>query len=113
VGGTEVLVQAVAVLLLVVQLVRHGGWGLLVLQGLVVVVEGERKIRVDHNIWAEHAAQEAAQEDGKEIKLSIIVSNDIYHCILDDWSLSPKSTAWDSPSATKYMAVEITHLPLC
>jgi hypothetical protein len=43
-----VLVQAAA-LLLVVQLVRHGGWGLLVLQGLLVVVEGERKIWADHN----------------------------------------------------------------
>jgi hypothetical protein len=63
-------------------------------------------------IWAEHAAQEAAEEDGKEIKLSIIASNDTYRYTLDDWSLSPKSTAWDSPSATKYMAVEIAHLLL-
>jgi hypothetical protein len=39
----------VAALLLVVQLVRHGEWGLLVLQGLLVVVEGERKMWVDHN----------------------------------------------------------------
>jgi hypothetical protein len=43
VGEAVVLVQAVA-LLLVVQLVRCGGWGLLVLQGLLVVVEGERKM---------------------------------------------------------------------
>jgi hypothetical protein len=32
-----------------VQLVRRGGWVLLVLQGLLVVVEGERKMWVDHN----------------------------------------------------------------
>jgi hypothetical protein len=49
VGDAVVLVQAAVVLLLVVRLVRHGGWGLLVLQGLLVVVEGERKIWVDHN----------------------------------------------------------------
>jgi hypothetical protein len=34
-----------------VQLVRHGEWVLLVLQGLLVVVEGERKMWVDHNIY--------------------------------------------------------------
>jgi hypothetical protein len=39
----------VVALLLVVQLVRRGGWGLLVLQGMLVVVEGERKMWVDHN----------------------------------------------------------------
>jgi hypothetical protein len=49
VGDAVVLVQAAAALLLVVQLVRCGGWGLLVLQGLLVVVEGERKMWVDHN----------------------------------------------------------------
>jgi hypothetical protein len=49
VGEAVVLVQAAAALLLVVQLVRHGGWVLLVLQGLLVVVEGERKMWVDHN----------------------------------------------------------------
>jgi hypothetical protein len=49
VGDTEVLVQVAAALLLVVQLVRRGGWGLLVLQGLLMVVEGERKMWVDHN----------------------------------------------------------------
>jgi hypothetical protein len=43
VGEAVVLVQAAAALLLVVQLVRHGGWVLL------VVVEGERKMWVDHN----------------------------------------------------------------
>ena len=46
-----VLVQAAAALLLVVvQLVRCEGWILLVLQGLLVVVEGERKMWVDHNM---------------------------------------------------------------
>jgi hypothetical protein len=50
VGNAVVLVQVAAVLLLVVQLVRRGGWGLLVLQGLLVVVEGERKMWVDHNM---------------------------------------------------------------
>jgi hypothetical protein len=50
VGDVVVLVQAAMALLLVVRLVRHGGWGLLVLQGLLVVVEGERKMWVDHNI---------------------------------------------------------------
>jgi hypothetical protein len=54
VGDAEVLVQAAAVLLLVVWLVRCGGWGLLVLQGLLVVVEGERKMWVDHNTGAEN-----------------------------------------------------------
>ena len=49
VGEALVLVQAAAALLLVVQLVRRGGWVLLVLQGLLVVVEGERKMWVDHN----------------------------------------------------------------
>jgi hypothetical protein len=49
VGEAVVLVQAAAALLLVVQLVRRGGWVLLVLQGLLVVVEGERKMWVDHN----------------------------------------------------------------
>jgi hypothetical protein len=49
VGEAVVLVQATAALLLVVQLVRRGGWVLLVLQGLLVVVEGERKMWVDHN----------------------------------------------------------------
>jgi hypothetical protein len=57
VGDAVVLVQAAAVLLLVVRLVQCEGWGLLVLQGLLVVVEGERKMWVDHNtlpeyIWA-------------------------------------------------------------
>jgi hypothetical protein len=36
-------------LLLVVQLVQHGEWGLLVWQGMLVVVEVERKMWVDHN----------------------------------------------------------------
>jgi hypothetical protein len=49
VGEAVVLVQAAAALRLVVQLVRRGGWVLLVLQGLLVVVEGERKMWVDHN----------------------------------------------------------------
>jgi hypothetical protein len=52
VGEAVVLVQAAAVLLLVVQLVQRGGWELLVLQGLLVVVEGERKMWVDHNTKA-------------------------------------------------------------
>jgi hypothetical protein len=43
-GGTGVLVQAAMALLLVVRLVQRGGWGLLVLQGMLVVVEGERKM---------------------------------------------------------------------
>jgi hypothetical protein len=46
VGEAVVLVQAAMAL----QLVRRGGWVLLVLQGLLVVVEGERKMWVDHNI---------------------------------------------------------------
>jgi hypothetical protein len=49
VGNTVVLVQAAVALLLVVQLVQCGGWGLLVLQGMLVVVEGERKMWVDYN----------------------------------------------------------------
>jgi hypothetical protein len=49
VGDAVVLVQVAAVLLLV-QLVRRGEWVLLVLQRLLVVVEGERKMRVDHNM---------------------------------------------------------------
>jgi hypothetical protein len=49
VGDTVVLVQAAMALLLVVQLVQHEEWGLQVLQGLLVVVEGERKMWVDHN----------------------------------------------------------------
>jgi hypothetical protein len=61
-------------------------------------------------IWAERAAQEAAEKDGKEIKLSIIASNDTHHYTLDDWSLSPKSTAWDSPKAAQYMATTIARL---
>jgi hypothetical protein len=44
----------VAALLLVVQLVRHGEWVLLVLQELLVVVEGERKMWVDHNSLAHY-----------------------------------------------------------
>jgi hypothetical protein len=44
VGEAVVLVQVVMALLLVMQLARHGGWVLLVLQGLLVVVEGERKM---------------------------------------------------------------------
>jgi hypothetical protein len=65
-------------------------------------------------IWAEHAAQEAAEEaNGKEITISIIAGNNTHNYIyLDDWLLLPKSTTWDSPSATKYMATEIAHLPL-
>jgi predicted flavoprotein YhiN len=50
VGNAVVLVQAAMILLLEVRLVRRGEWGLLVLQRLLVVVEGERKIQVDHNI---------------------------------------------------------------
>jgi hypothetical protein len=36
----------------VVQLVRRGEWVLLVLLGLLLVVEGERKMWVDHNTQA-------------------------------------------------------------
>src|SRR5947208_9384493 len=61
-------------------------------------------------IWAERAAQEEAEETGKEIKLSIIASNDTYRYTIDDWSLSPKSTAWDSPKAAQYMAATIARL---
>jgi hypothetical protein len=50
VGDAVVLVQVAVALLLVVQLARCGEWGLLVLQGLLVVVEGERKMWVDYNI---------------------------------------------------------------
>jgi hypothetical protein len=46
---TVVLVQVARALLLVVQLVRWGEWVLLVWQGMLVVMEGERKMWVDHN----------------------------------------------------------------
>jgi hypothetical protein len=49
VGGTVVLVQVAVALLLVVWLVRQVGWVLLVWQERLVVVEGERKMWVDHN----------------------------------------------------------------
>jgi hypothetical protein len=31
---------------------------------------------------------------------------------IDDWSLSPHSTKWDSPAATKYMPADITCMAL-
>ena len=55
-------------------------------------------------IWAECAAQEAAEEDGKR-EVTVIVSNDNDRHALD-WSLSPHSTTWDSPSTTKYLAAD-------
>jgi hypothetical protein len=63
-------------------------------------------------IWAEHTANEAAQaqedEDGKR-DITIIAGNDDKPYALD-WSLSPHSTTWDSPNATKYMAADIPRL---
>ena len=64
-------------------------------------------------IWAECAAQKAAQEeeeDGKR-EVTVIVSND-NDCHTLDWLLSPHLTIWDSPSATKYLAADIPRLPL-
>jgi hypothetical protein len=63
-------------------------------------------------IWAERAAQEAAEVDG--IKPPIIVHNDIQIQLytIDDWSLSPHLTKWDSPAATKYMPADITCMAL-
>jgi hypothetical protein len=63
-------------------------------------------------IWAEHAAQEAAEADG--MKPPIIISNgiQIQPYTIDDWSLSPHSTKWDSPATTKYMPANITHMAL-
>jgi hypothetical protein len=63
-------------------------------------------------IWAECAAQEAAETDG--MKPPIIVYNgiQIQPYTIDDWSLSPHSTKWDSPAATKYMPANITCIVL-
>jgi hypothetical protein len=63
-------------------------------------------------IWAEHAAQEAAETDS--IKPPIIISNgiQIQPYTIDDWSLSPHSAKWDSPAATKYMPADIIHMVL-
>jgi hypothetical protein len=63
-------------------------------------------------IWAEHTAQEAAEADG--MKPPIIVHNgiQIQPYTIDDWSLSPHLTKWDSPTATKYMLANITCMAL-
>jgi hypothetical protein len=49
---TMVLVQVAMALLLVVRLVQRGEWEWLVLQEMLVAVEGERKMWVDHNSLA-------------------------------------------------------------
>jgi hypothetical protein len=63
-------------------------------------------------IWAERAAQKAAETDS--MKLPIIISNgiQIQPYTIDDWSLSLHSAKWDSPAATKYMPANITHMAL-
>jgi hypothetical protein len=65
-------------------------------------------------IWAEHAAQEAAEAETDGMKPPIIISNgiQIQPYTIDDWSLSPHSAKWDSPAATKYMPADITHMAL-
>src|SRR5437588_3198284 len=61
-------------------------------------------------IWAERAAQEETETDG--MKPPTIISNgiQIQPYTIDDWSLSPHSTTWDSPAATKYMPADITRM---
>jgi hypothetical protein len=63
-------------------------------------------------IWAERAAQEAAETDG--MKPPIITSNgiQIQPYTIDNWFLSPHSAKWDSPAATKYMPADIMHMAL-
>jgi hypothetical protein len=63
-------------------------------------------------IWAECAAQEAAEADG--MKPPIIISNGIQIQLytIDNWSLSPHLTKWDSPSAKKFMPADIMHMAL-
>jgi hypothetical protein len=63
-------------------------------------------------IWAEHAAQEAAETDG--MKPPIIVHNgiQIQPYTIDNWSLSPHSAKWDSLATTKYMPADIIHMAL-
>jgi hypothetical protein len=63
-------------------------------------------------IWAERAAQKAAETDG--MKPPIIISNgiQIQPYTIDNWSLSPHSTKWDSPATTKYMPADITCMVL-
>jgi hypothetical protein len=56
-------------------------------------------------IWAEHAAQEAAEADG--MKPTIIVSNDIQLYTIDNWSLPLHLSTWDSPSTKKFMHADI------
>jgi hypothetical protein len=65
-------------------------------------------------IWAERAAQEAEEAKSDGMKPPIIVSNgiQIQPYTIDDWSLSPHSAKWDSPSATKYMPADITRMAL-
>jgi hypothetical protein len=48
------------------------------------------------------------------MKPPIIISNgiQIQPYTIDDWSLSPHSTKWDSPAATKYMPADIMHMAL-
>jgi hypothetical protein len=63
-------------------------------------------------IWAERAAQEAAEADG--MKPPIIIHNgiQIQPYTIDNWSLSPHLTKWDSPATTKYMPADITRMAL-
>jgi hypothetical protein len=63
-------------------------------------------------IWAERAAQEAAETDS--MKPSIIINNgiQIQPYTIDNWSLSPHLTKWDSPATTKYMPADIMCMAL-
>jgi hypothetical protein len=61
-------------------------------------------------IWAERAAQEAAEADS--MKPTIIINNDIQPYTIDDWTLSLHLTTWDSPSTKKYMHTDIAQIPL-
>jgi hypothetical protein len=63
-------------------------------------------------IWAERTAQKAAEADG--IKPPIIISNgiQIQPYTIDNWSLSPHLTKWNSPATTKYMPANITCMAL-
>jgi hypothetical protein len=65
-------------------------------------------------IWAERAAQEAEEAEADGMKPSTIISNgiQIQPYTIDDWSLSPHSAKWDSPSTTKYMPADITRMAL-
>jgi hypothetical protein len=63
-------------------------------------------------IWAECAAQEAAETDS--MKPPIIISNgiQIQPYTIDNWSLSSHSAKRDSPTTTKYMPADIMHMAL-